>query len=246
MNPQDAWNAAFHQLEMQLDRASFETWLRGAVLVRTESSPGVEGESKRSSGKSEHHSDEFERSSGESEVRSDESEHHSDKSEQSSDGVFVIGVRNAYARDMLQHRLYRNVRRVLSDVYGTSVELRFEINKAEPAKAADKDERHAAFPPAGTARTCDRERASSQPHRCTSWSLARSALIYRSPNSTPASPSSASSPGARTPRFSRRRSPSPNAPPAPTIPSSSMGASGWARPICCKRLPTPAQRATCA
>ncbi len=81
MNPQDAWNAAFHQLEMQLDRASFDTWLRGAVLL------GVE------------------------------------------DGVFVVGVRNSYARDMLQHRLYRNVRRVLGDVYGTSAELRFEINK---------------------------------------------------------------------------------------------------------------------
>ncbi len=81
MNPQDAWNAAFHQLEMQLDRASFDTWLRGAVLL------GVE------------------------------------------DGVFVVGVRNNFARDMLQHRLYRNVRRVLGDVYGTSVELRFEINK---------------------------------------------------------------------------------------------------------------------
>ena len=88
VNPQDAWSAAFHQLEMQLDRASFETWLRGAVLL------GVE------------------------------------------DGVFVVGVRNSYAREMLQHRLYRNVRRVLSDVYGKSVELRFEIDKPAEAKAA--------------------------------------------------------------------------------------------------------------
>lgn len=85
MNPQDAWSAAFHQLELQLDRASFDTWVRGARLI------AAEGD------------------------------------------VFVIGVRNSYARDMLQHRLYRNVRRVLSDVYGQPVELRFEINKAEPA-----------------------------------------------------------------------------------------------------------------
>ncbi len=93
LNPQDAWNAAFHQLEMQLDRASFETWLRGAVLL------GVE------------------------------------------EGVFVIGVRNSFARDMLQHRLYRNVRRVLGDVYGTSVELRFEVDKpAEADTATDGDE----------------------------------------------------------------------------------------------------------
>lgn len=91
MNPQDAWNAAFHQLEMQLDRASFDTWLRGAELL------GVEGEG----------------------------------------GVFVIGVRNSFARDMLQHRLYRNVRRVLGDVYGKAVELRFEITKPDTSKHAD-------------------------------------------------------------------------------------------------------------
>jgi chromosomal replication initiator protein len=81
VNAHDAWNAAFAQLEMQLDRASFDTWLRDAVLL------GVE------------------------------------------DGAFIVGVRNGYARDMLQHRLYRNVRRVLSEVVGTSVEIRFELRK---------------------------------------------------------------------------------------------------------------------
>lgn len=92
MNPQDAWSAAFHQLEMQLDRASFDTWVRGATLLLYE------------------------------------------------DGVFVIGVRNAYARDMLQHRLYRNVRRVLSDVCGENVELRFEVNKTTtPAENVETD-----------------------------------------------------------------------------------------------------------
>lgn len=77
---------------MQLDRASFETWLRGAALL------GVE------------------------------------------DGIFVVGVRNSYARDMLQHRLYRNVRRVLGDVYGTSVELRFEVARVAEPHAAEQDE----------------------------------------------------------------------------------------------------------
>jgi chromosomal replication initiator protein len=56
VNSQDAWSAAYHQLELQLDRASFDTWLRDAVLLN------VEGD------------------------------------------VFVIGVINSYARDMLQHR----------------------------------------------------------------------------------------------------------------------------------------------
>jgi chromosomal replication initiator protein len=98
VKPLDAWNAAFHQLEMQLDRASFETWLRGAALLDVES---LDGEI----------------------------------------ATFVIGVRNSYARDMLQHRLYRNVRRVLSDVYGRGVELRFEVDKpTEEAGDTQDDE----------------------------------------------------------------------------------------------------------
>ncbi|MGJ3237740.1 MAG: chromosomal replication initiator protein DnaA [Anaerolineae bacterium] len=81
MTPKDAWNATYNQLELQLDRASFDTWLRRATFM------GVE------------------------------------------DGVYVISVHNSYAQDMLQHRLYRNVRRVLSDVLGTPTELRFEVHK---------------------------------------------------------------------------------------------------------------------
>lgn len=84
MDAHEAWEAAFNQLELQLDRANFDTWLRGASFI------GVE------------------------------------------EDIFVIGVRNTYARDMLQHRLYRNVRRVLSDVYGQPVELRFEVRKPAP------------------------------------------------------------------------------------------------------------------
>lgn len=84
VTPKDAWNAAYNQLELQLDRASFETWLRAAVFIRVD------------------------------------------------DGVFVIGVHNSYAQDMLQHRLYRNVCRVLSDVRGEHTDLRFIIHKEEP------------------------------------------------------------------------------------------------------------------
>jgi chromosomal replication initiator protein len=92
VDAQEAWQVAFHQLELQLDRASFDTWLRGAAFMDVE------------------------------------------------DDVFVIGVRNAYARDMLQHRLYRNVRRVLCDVCGKSVELRFEVLHAmSPAPNAESD-----------------------------------------------------------------------------------------------------------
>ncbi len=38
MNAQEAWNAAYAQLELQLDRPTFEMWVRGATFV------GVEGE----------------------------------------------------------------------------------------------------------------------------------------------------------------------------------------------------------
>jgi chromosomal replication initiator protein len=91
VDAQDVWNSAYHQLELQLDRASFDTWLRGASLL------GVEGD------------------------------------------LFIIGVRNDYAREMLQHRLYRNVRRVLSDICGKAVELRFELNKQSAPKSLHKD-----------------------------------------------------------------------------------------------------------
>ncbi|MDX2140821.1 MAG: chromosomal replication initiator protein DnaA [Chloroflexota bacterium] len=91
VNAQELWDSAYHQLELQLDRASFETWLRGARLV------AVEGD------------------------------------------VYVIGVRNEYARDMLQSRLYRNVRRVLSDVCGKAMELRFELNKQEAKPQRNDD-----------------------------------------------------------------------------------------------------------
>jgi chromosomal replication initiator protein len=90
VNPQDAWNAAYNQLELQFDRATFDTWLRPAVFL------GYDGT------------------------------------------LFAIGVPNSYARDMCQHRLYRNIRRVLSDVYGTSVELRFEVHKL-PVPAAEQE-----------------------------------------------------------------------------------------------------------
>lgn len=91
MKPQEAWNIAYSQLEIQLDRASFDTWLRGAAFL------GYEG------------------------------------------GIFQIGVRNSYARDMLQHRLYRDIRRVVSDVLGEKAELCFEVRKnTEPEPEEDE------------------------------------------------------------------------------------------------------------
>ncbi|HEX7766055.1 MAG TPA: hypothetical protein VF443_05040 [Nitrospira sp.] len=77
------WCRAYSQLEIQLDRGSFDTWLRGAKFLKYE------------------------------------------------DGIYHIGAANTYARDMLQHRLYRDIRRVLGDIAGTQVELCFEVHKSE-------------------------------------------------------------------------------------------------------------------
>lgn len=99
------WNAALNQLEVQLDRANFDTWLQGTWLMDVEDShptdvPGRYLALRR----------EFESDLG--------------------SVVFVVGVRNTFAKDMLEHRLYRSVRRVLSDASGMPVELRFEIAQA--------------------------------------------------------------------------------------------------------------------
>jgi len=91
VNPQETWKSAYHQLELQLDRPTFETWLKGAALLSVEN------------------------------------------------GVFVVGVGNSYARDMLQLRLYRTIRRAVSDAAGESVELRFEVCQNLPEPEVEDD-----------------------------------------------------------------------------------------------------------
>ncbi|NWF67886.1 MAG: chromosomal replication initiator protein DnaA [Chloroflexi bacterium] len=96
MDAQTVWKMAYSQLEIQLDRASFDTWLRDAVLL----------------------------------------DHQQDETKQ----VLVVGVRNTYARDMLAHRLYRTVRRVVSDVVGAPVEVRFEVHRLRAASGEESEE----------------------------------------------------------------------------------------------------------
>jgi len=79
---QETWAIVYNQLELQLDRASFDTWLRPARFL---------GMNK---------------------------------------GIFVVQVHNRYAQDMLQGRLYRNIRRIVGDIAGypkNTLELRFEV-----------------------------------------------------------------------------------------------------------------------
>ncbi len=83
MNPQQAWDIAHSQLEIQFDRASFNTWLKDISFVDYESEQKL----------------------------------------------FVLGVSNSYALDMLRHRLQRNVRQVLSDAFEQEIDIRFEPAK---------------------------------------------------------------------------------------------------------------------
>jgi hypothetical protein len=75
----DAWRLAHAQLEIQLDRANFQTWVRDAAFVRAESDR------------------------------------------------WTIRAAHSMARDQLQHRLYKDIRRVLSDVVGRKVEIEFVV-----------------------------------------------------------------------------------------------------------------------
>jgi len=84
--PAKWWGIAYSQLEIQLDKASFDMFFRNNVTLTA-----VEGQ------------------------------------------VWRFRVGNSYARDMLQHRLYREIRRVLSDAIGCrkdEIELVFEVAEA--------------------------------------------------------------------------------------------------------------------
>ncbi len=79
MKAEQAWQAALGQLQMDMQKAAFDTWVRDAELVAYE------------------------------------------------DGVFIIGVKNAYARDWLADRLASTVARILTGVMGRSIEVRFIV-----------------------------------------------------------------------------------------------------------------------
>ncbi len=86
MEAGQAWQAALGQLQMEMPRATFDTWVRDAELLTYE------------------------------------------------DGVFVVGVQNAYARDWLEDRLLSTVKRVLTGIMGRTVDVRFAVWQSESAE----------------------------------------------------------------------------------------------------------------
>jgi len=80
MDAEQAWQSALGQLQMEMPKASFDTWVRDTQLVSYEN------------------------------------------------GLFVIGVRNAYGRDWLESRLSSSVTRLLMGIMNRSVDVRFVVH----------------------------------------------------------------------------------------------------------------------
>ena len=99
---QTAWNMALNQLEAQLDRANFDTWLRGVKLLRVECGAPAAADGRRASLKPLY-------------------------GERSEVLIFYLSVRDDLARDALTYQFDRIVRRILVDVMGEPVDFRAEV-----------------------------------------------------------------------------------------------------------------------
>jgi chromosomal replication initiator protein len=83
MNPQQAWQATLGQLQMDMPKASFETWVRDTGVLNH------------------------------------------------NEGLFTVGVQNAYARDWLESRLTSTVVRMLTGLMGQPQAVRFIVANHE-------------------------------------------------------------------------------------------------------------------
>src|SRR5512141_926313 len=81
MDAVQAWQSALGQLQMEMPKASFDTWVRDTQI------------------------DSYE------------------------DGLFTIGVRNAYARDWLESRLSSTVTRLLMGIMNRNVNVAFVVQQ---------------------------------------------------------------------------------------------------------------------
>jgi len=92
MDAKRTWQTALGELQLQLTKATFDTWLKDTSGVAYE------------------------------------------------DGTVIVGVRNAYAKDWLENRLYTHIARTLSGIVGRTVEVRFVVAGQAPAPAPVEEE----------------------------------------------------------------------------------------------------------
>lgn len=79
MKAEQAWQAALGQLQIEMPKAAYDTWVRDAQFISYE------------------------------------------------DGLFVIGIPNAYVRDWLDSRLSSTIKRMLTGIMNRSVQVRFIV-----------------------------------------------------------------------------------------------------------------------
>jgi chromosomal replication initiator protein len=79
MNAEQAWQSVLGQLQMEMPRASFDTWVRDTRFLNYD------------------------------------------------DGLLIVAVRNAYARDWLENRLLSTVSRLLAGMMDRAVDVRFVV-----------------------------------------------------------------------------------------------------------------------
>ncbi|MBU4226142.1 MAG: hypothetical protein KKC71_10035 [Chloroflexi bacterium] len=91
MDTDQAWQSALGQLQMEMPKASFDTWVRDTTLVAYE------------------------------------------------DGLFTIGVRNAYAREWLESRLSSTVTRLLTGIMNCDADVRFVVADRDSPESRDDE-----------------------------------------------------------------------------------------------------------
>ncbi|GAB4579039.1 MAG: chromosomal replication initiator protein DnaA [Anaerolineales bacterium] len=98
MNAEQAWQATLGQLQMEMPKATFDTWVRDARFLGAE------------------------------------------------EGIFTIGLQNAYARDWVESRLASTISRILAGILNAATQLNFVVtqNKLEQDDSAHETSPHEA------------------------------------------------------------------------------------------------------
>ena len=99
MDAKRAWQATLGQLQMELPKATYDTWVKNAELVSHKSN------------------------------------------------AFIIGVKNAYARDWLENRLTTTAERMLSGIMDAPQSISFIIRTIEEAAPDEQISAQAPSPP---------------------------------------------------------------------------------------------------
>lgn len=99
MIPENAWKATLGELELQMTKATFNTWLKDTCLLRHK------------------------------------------------DNLYVVGVRNAYAKDWLENRLRDTILRTLAAIVAAPVDIQFTVWTDEVPLETVLDEEETVQPP---------------------------------------------------------------------------------------------------